>query len=420
MSMVRIGVRNLWRSKLRLVLVAALIGTPFFLLLVMESIGDAVQRQTDVLKESVNNTLQLRARGSMGHVNMVGNEDILPQDALAKVKGMDHVAKAEPYLLAMTPTEGHNFAMVVGVDPDDTRRLESHGEAGNPKIIAGRDLTEADRGKRVAIIGQGFARWAGLKPQDIGQATLTLDLKRTHPVIFALDRAPVTFTIVGMYTSGYVFGDMQLFTSLDTFREVYGVREGISWLYVRADSAEHLPAVEKELRTTLGNVADIISPTTVAEFQTTATRAVQRLASSGIALAAALMVIVIFFVMLLVVRERAWEIGTFKALGASDAGIAMSFLTEAILLCAIGAMAGVVLFLFWGGPLAHLIFGLGIAPFLPAQYNTLAGTLALTPQFGPTTLGILVAACLFAALAGSAWSIRQIIRLSPMEAIRHE
>ena len=420
MSMVRIGVRNLSRSKLRLVLVAALIGTPFFLLLVMESIGDAVQRQTDVLKESVNNTLQLRSRGSMGHVNMVGNEDILPQDALAKVKGVDHVAKAELYLLAMTPTEGHNFAMVVGVDPNDTRRLESHGEAGNPKIIAGRDLTEADRGKRVAIIGQGVAKWAGLKPQDIGQATLTLDLKRTHPVIFALDRPPVTLTIAGIYASGYVFGDMQLFMPLDTFREVYGVREGISWLYVRADSAERLPAVEKEIRATLGNVADIISPTTVAEFQTTATRAVQRLASSGIALAAALMVIVIFFVMLLVVRERAWEIGTFKALGASDAGIAVSFLTEAILLCAIGAMAGVVLFLFWGGPLAHLIFGLGIAPFLPAQYNTLAGTLALTPRFGPTTLGILVAACLFAALAGSAWSIRQIIRLSPIEAIRHE
>lgn len=420
MSMVRIGVRNLWRSKLRLVLVAALIGMPFFLLLVMESIGDAVQRQTEVLKESVNNTLQLRARGSMGHVNMVGNEDLLPQDALAKVKGADHVAKAEPYLLAMTPTEGHNFAMVVGVDPNDTRRLESHGEAGNPKIIAGRDLTEADRGKRVAIIGQGVAKWAGLKPQDIGQATLTLDLKRTHPVIFALDRPPVTLTVVGIYASGYVFGDMQLFMPLDTFREVYGVREGISWLYVRADSAEHLPAVEKKLRATLGNVADIISPTTVAEFQTTATRAVQRLASSGIALAAALMVIVIFFVMLLVVRERAWEIGTFKALGASDAGIAMSFLTEAILLCTIGAMAGVVLFLFWGGPLAHLIFGLGIAPFLPAQYTTLAGTLALTPQFGPTTLGMLLAAGLFAALAGSAWSIWQIMRLSPMEAIRHE
>lgn len=418
--MLRIGVRNLWRSKLRLALVAALIGAPFFLLLVMQSIGDAVQRQTKTLKENVNNTLQLRARGSMGHVNMVGNEDILPQDALAKVKGVRHVAKVESYLLAMTPTEGNNFAMVIGVDPRDTRRLESHGEAGNPKILHGRDLTDEDRGKRIAIVGQGVAKWAGIKPEEVGRATLTLDLKRIHPVIFALDRAPVTFTVVGIYASGYVFGDMQVFMPFDSFRQAYGVPEGISWLYVRADSADNLPAVEKELRAMLDNVADIISPTTVAEFQTTATAAVQRLANGGIALSAVLMVLVVFFVMLLVVRERAWEIGTLKALGAADSGIVASFLTEAVLLCAAGALAGTLLFGMWGGRLAQLVFGLGVAPFLPAHYGTLAGSLSLAPQFGGAMLGTLVAACLFAALAGSAWGIRQIVKLSPMEAIRHE
>ena len=420
MTMLRIGMRNLWRSKLRLVLVAALIGAPFFLLFVMQSIGEAVQRQTETLKQNVSNTLQLRARGSMGHVNMVGNEDILPQDALAKVKSVEHVARVEPYLLAMTPTEGHNFAMVVGVDPRDTRRLESHGEAGNPKILFGRDLSDEDRGKRVAIVGQGVAKWTGIKPEELGRATLTLDLKRTHPVIFALERSPVTFTVVGIYASGYVFGDMQLFTPLDTFREAYGVPEGISWLYVRADSADNLPAVERRLRAMLGDVAGIISPTTVAEFQTTATAAVQRLASSGIALSAVLMVLVVFFVMLLVVRERAWEIGTLKAIGASDLGIVASFLTEAVLLCAIGALAGAVLFALWGGALAQLVFGLGVSPFLPAQYSSLASTLSLAPKFGTTTLAVLIGAGVFAALGGSAWGIRQIVRLSPMEAIRHE
>lgn len=420
MTMFRIGMRNLWRSKLRLVLVAALIGAPFFLLLVMQSIGDAVQRQTEVLKQNVNNTLQLRARGSMGHVNMVGNEDILPQEALAKVRGTEHVAKVEPYLLAMTPTEGHNFAMIVGVDPNDTRRLESHGEAGNPKILHGRDLTEKDRGKNTAIVGQGVAKWAGIKPQDLGRATLTLDLKRTHPAIFALDKPPVTLTVVGIYASGYVFGDMQIFMPFDAFRHAYGVPEGISWLFVRADSAENLPAVEKQLRAMLGEVADIISPTTVAEFQTTATAAVQRLAASGIALSAILMLVVVFFVMLLVVRERAWEIGTFKALGASDSGIVVSFFTEALLLCVAGALAGALLFVIWGGPLARLVFGLGVRPFLPAHYSGLAATLSLAPQFGATTVAVLVGAAAFAALGGSAWGIRQIVRLSPLEAIRHE
>ncbi len=420
MTMLRIGMRNLWRSKLRLALVAALIGAPFFLLLVMQSIGDAVERQTEALKQNVNNTLQLRARGSMGHVNMVGNEDILPQIALAKVKGVQHVARVEPYLLAMTPTEGHNFAMIVGVDPRDTRRLESHGEAGNPKIIAGRDFADEDRGKPVAIVGQGVAKWAGIRAEDLGRATLTLDLKRTHPVIFALERPPVTLTVVGIYASGYVFGDMQVFTPLDTFRKAYGVPEGISWLYVRADSAENLPAVEKRLRAMLGDVADIISPTTVAEFQATASAAVQRLAAAGIALSAALMVIVVFFVMLLVVRERAREIGTLKAIGASNSGIVASFLTEAVLLCATGALAGALLFGLWGGPLAQLVFGLGVSPFLPPHYSTLAATLSLAPKFGTATLAVLVAACVFAALGGSAWGIRQIVRLSPLEAIRHE
>jgi len=419
--MLRLGLRNLLRNVPRLVVVALLIAFPFFLLLVMQAVGSAVERQTDILKQHVNNTLQLRARGSMGHVNMVGNEDILPQEAVEKATGLEHVAKVEPYLLAMTPTEGHNFAMVVGVHPGDTRRLESHGEAGNPKIIAGRDLTEADRGHRVAIIGQGFAKWAGITPEHLDQATLTLDLRRTHPVIFAVDRPPATLTIVGIYASGYVFGDMQLFMPLDTFRDIYGVPKGISWLFVRADTADHVPQVEQKLRTLLGEAADLIAPTNVAEFQHSTPRAVLRLAQGGIVLSAALMVIVVFFVMLLIVRERAWEIGTFKALGASNGGIVLSFLTEAVALCAVGALLSMLLFSVWGGEIAPRAFGVGVAPFLPAAYkDTLVNALTLAPDISPDTFGLLAIVCIAAALAGSAWGIWQIVRLSPMEAMRHE
>ena len=419
--MLRLGLRNLFRNKPRLVIVALLVGIPFFLLLVMQAIGSAVERQTEILKQNVDNTLQLRARGAMGHVNMVGNEDILPQDALDRVKQVEHVAKVEPYLLAMMPTEGTNFAMIVGVNPSDIKRLESHGEAGNPRIIAGRDLTEADRGKNVAIMGQGFAKWAGITPEHLDQATFTLDLKRLHSVIFALDRPPATLKIVGIHASGYVFGDMQLFMPLDTFREIYGIPQGISWLFVKADSSEHLPQVEQKLRALFGNVADILAPTNEAEFQNTATRFVLRLSKGGIVLSAALMVIVVFFVMLLVVRERAWEIGTFKALGASNGGIVVGFLTEAVALCAVGALLGTLLFSVWGGQVAQRAFGLGVGPFLPAQYkDALVNALTISPDLGPATLGLLVAVCIAAAFAGSAWSILQIIRLSPMEAIRHE
>lgn len=421
MTMMRLGLRNLLRNKSRLVIVALLIGIPFFLLMVMQTIGDSVERQTNVLKQSVNNTLQVRARGSMGHVNMTGNDSILPQETLEKVKAFEHVVKVEPYLLAMTPTEGHNFAMIVGVNAGDNKRLESHGEVGNPKLLAGRDLTEADHGKRVAIIGQGFAKYAEITSENIEQATLTLDLSRTHPVIFELKRPPATLKIVGIFASGYVFGDMQLFMPLDTFREIYGVPSGLSWLYIKAASSEHLPGIEKKLASLFGEQADILAPTNIAEFQNTTTATVLRLSKSGILLSAALMVITVFFVMLLVVRERAKEIGTLKAIGASNGGIVLGFLTEAVALSAVGALLGTLAFAAWGGPVIQKAFGVGVAPFLPPEYkDTLINAMTLSPDVGASTLALLAATCVLAAFAGSAWSIRQLIRLSPMEAIRHE
>ena len=421
MGMAKFGLRNLFRSPLRLAIVALLIAFPFFLLLVMQGIGDAVHQQTELLKRTVDNTLQLRARGSMGHVNMVGSSAVLPGDVLSKVQSVEHVREVEPYLLAMMPTESHNFGMIVGLNPGDTMRLESHGEAGSPRIIAGRNLTPEDRGKAVGVIGQGFARWAGITPESLDRATLTLDLRRTHAAIFALDRPARPIRIVGIYASGYVFGDMQLFIPLDTFRDIYGVPDKISWLFITADSSEHLPAIEQKLRTVVGDIADVIAPTAAAEFEQFTTRAVVRLTTSATLLAAVLMVIVVFFVTLLIVRERSWEIGTLKAIGAPNGGIVLGFLTEAVALCAIGALLGTALFSVIGGPITRRAFSLGIAPFLPAHYkDTLLESLNLSAGLGLATVGVLLGVCVAVAIAGSLWSVRQIVRLSPLEAIRHE
>jgi ABC-type antimicrobial peptide transport system permease subunit len=421
MGMARFGFRNLFRSRLRLAVVALLIAFPFFLLLVMQAIGDAVHRQTELLKRTVDNTLQVRARGSMGHVNMVGSSDVLPADILGKVQAVEHVRRVEPYLLAMTPTEGHNFAMIVGLNPGDTMRLESHGEAGSPRIIAGRTLAPDDRGKEIGVIGQGFARAAGIAPDTLDRATLTLDLRRAHAAIFALDRPTRTIRVVGIYASGYVFGDMQVFIPLDTFRDIYGVPDRISWLFVTAYSSEHLPAIEQKLRTVVGDVADVIAPTAAAEFELFTTRAVRKLTTSATLLAAVLMVIVVFFVMLLVVRERSREIGTLKAIGAPNAGIVLGFLTEAVALCAVGALLGTGLFVGVGGPITRRAFSLGIAPFLPPHYkDTLLESLTLSVGLGPATVAVLVGICVTVAIAGSLWSVRQIVRLSPLEALRNE
>lgn len=420
MGALTFGLRNLARNKVRLVLVAILIGVPFFLLLALQSIGDAVGRQTTVLTRDVNTNLQLRARGSMGHVNMTSQDRLLPDDVLQKVRAIEHVVHVEPYLLAMAPVTPPNFVMHVGLAPNAVKRLESHGEAGNPRIIAGRDFTPEDAGKDVAIIGQGYAEWAGIKAADMGKATLTVDTTRTHPVIYGIDRPKRDLTIIGMYASGYVFGDLQLFIPFDTFRSIYGKEQGISWVFVRVDSVENVAAVTQHVQQVVGNVADILVPKSAAAFTATTSRTVTQLAAVGGLLALALMIIVVFFVMLMLVRERAREIGTLKAIGAPDRRIAVQFLTEAVALTLLGGVLGLLFFRIAGEAAAGRLFAIGIGPFLPSHYKPLFESLSLDTQLSGSTFALVVLAAVAAALFGGAYGIWQAVRLSPIEAMKHE
>lgn len=420
MSMVTLGLRNLMRSKPRLLLTAVLIGVPFFLLLAMQSIGQAVQKQTDVLTREVNTIVQLRARGSMGHVNMTNQDRILPQDVTEKVRAIEHVVQVEPYLLAMAQITPPNFVMHVGLAPNAVKRLESHGEAGNPRIIAGRDFTPADTGQDVGIIGQGYAKWAGIKAEDIGKATLTVDLTRTHPVIYAMDRPKRELRIIGMYASGYVFGDQQLFMPIDTFRSIYGIDSGISWLFVRVDAVDNVAAVMQRLKETVGDMADILAPESAAMFTSTTSRNVIQLTWVGALLAIILMIVVVFFVLLMQVRERSSEIGTLKAIGASNAGVTQQFLAEAIGLTLLGGLFGLVLFKFAGEALTGRLFAIGIGPFLPSQYKPLFDSLTVGSDISAALVGSVVFAAVVAAILGSAYGVWQATKLSPLEAMKHE
>ncbi len=421
MNPINFGLRNLSRGRGRFAVVVLLVGIAFFLLLVTQAIRGAVEAYTTQLKQTVDNSLQVRARGSMGHVNMVGNDQILPQAFLERVRALPNVAKVETYLLGMSPTTGHNFAMHVGLVPGDAMRLESHGEAGNPRIIAGRGLRAEDSGKDVGVIGQRYASIVGITPENLDRATLTIDLTRTHPVIFALDRPKRSIRIVGIYASGYVFGDTQLFMPLETFRDIYGVKEGISWLFIRATSSDDVAEIERKLRELFGVTADIIAPTAAAEFERETTAAVLTLSHVGSALAAALAAIVTFFVMLLVVRQRTREIGTLKAIGAGNGYILAAFLTEAALFCLAGAVVGAALFLAVGGPAAEQLFAVGLTPFLAPQYqDTLAPTLNFAARLGGPAIAALAIAVVAVAIIGSMFGVLRLVRLSPLEAMRHE
>jgi putative ABC transport system permease protein len=105
-------------------------------------------------------------------------------------------------------------------------------------------------------------------------------------------------------------------------------------------------------------------------------------------------------IMLVSVTERTREIGVRKALGATRLNILLQFLIEALTLCLLGGMLGILL-------------GVGTAVLLSRvmQWNTLISPMAIVIAFG------------FSAAVGlffGIWPARRASRLDPIIALRYE
>jgi putative ABC transport system permease protein len=105
-------------------------------------------------------------------------------------------------------------------------------------------------------------------------------------------------------------------------------------------------------------------------------------------------------IMLVSVTERTREIGVRKALGATRANIMLQFLVEALALCLVGGLLGI---------LAGIGAALALSRFM--QWNTLISPMAVAVAFG------------FSALVGlffGLWPARRAARLDPIVALRYE
>ncbi len=272
------------------------------------------------------------------------------------------------------------------------------------ELEAGRMFTSAeDNAKaRVAVVGPEVVKNLGL---DSPFAILDQPIRIRG----------IQFTVVGVLkskgqSSPWMNPDDQVLVPLNTARFRVIGSDRIRSISVLAKTEQMIPEtmadIQKILRRehklrqgrpddfSIRNQADFLS--TFAETTVVFTYLLAGIAAVSLVVGG----IGIMNIMLVSVTERTREIGVRKALGATRFNILSQFLIEAIVLCLLGGLVGILL----GG---------GVATWLSNafQWNTEISSTSVLMAFG------------FSALVGvvfGVWPARRAARLDPISALRYE
>lgn len=397
MGAVTRGLRNPFRNRVRTTVVVLLLATAIGLFAALVQGAVATRQQLENLQANVRTVIELREAGAFGTGGFgedkpVGSEDfsIATLEAVKRIPNANHIVKIEEYVHApeIDPSKPNAYAMIIGLRPGAPLRAIGEVDYENARIVAGRGLTHADEGREVAVIGQLYAKERlGLA---VGNAEAKLLNQRLALKGTALD-------VVGIYSTGNDFGDNHAFVPLETFRRVFNPGKKLSKIRVTVDSVANVEAVTEDLKRLKG-----VDAVTAAEQVATARATLGSIAAAsfyGSLLIFAIGGVLVVFIMVLATRERINEIGTLKAIGASNAEIVKQFVAEVFALTGVAAAIAVLM----AG-----LFGL-----------VLRQTLDVNLRLDREMLVLIVLGGLAFALLGSFYPILKGVRLSPVEAMKN-
>ncbi len=391
------GLRNPFRSVPRAALIIVLLALLTGVCALMVQAALASRDQIARLETRIQTLIELREAGAFGTGGFGGDkpvgEEHFSTDTLAKVKQSQHtvhLARVDEYVYSpqIDPTRPNAYAMVIGLHPGAALRAIGEVDYEHTRVVAGRGLRPEDSGTRVAVVGRVYAL------QRLGVAQVSDEALRGRELALNGRR----FDVIGVYTTGNDFGDNHVFVPIEAFRAVYRPGKKLSKIFVTVDSVANVERVVADFKTALPEADVVTTPEAVSTARTTL-GSLAVASTYGAVLLFALGAVLVVFVMILSTHERIREIGTLKAIGASNAEVAIQFLAEAVALSGLGAVGAIVV-----AALSARVFQRAFAVPVAVDAHVF--------------LIILVGAVTFAAL-GSFYPVVRGARLSPVEAMRN-
>lgn len=298
------------------------------------------------------------------------------EDQWAAVEAQPGVERAVGALFHITQAGSNPYFVILGVRPDDMDALGlvltagSYPAPGDPDAI---------------LLGEGGASNLGA---SVGE-TVTID-----------DRA---FRVAGIYQSPSLWQESGAFASLSTTQAMASKPGVVTAVFVRVAAGSEVATVRAAIESAQPQLVTIADVDEISEVD----QGIELLDAANLAisvLAVGIGAIGVMNTMVMSVFERTREIGIFRAVGWSGRRIFRMIIGESLLLCVV---AGVI------GSLAGVLASRAVL-LIPTVRSL------LQPQYTPDIFIRAFAVAVIVALAGAAYPALRAVRMSPMEALRHE
>jgi putative ABC transport system permease protein len=318
----------------------------------------------------------------------------------------DALRRGAPLLTAVVPEMQQSLQVKYGNQNSNVNIVGTTSEytdVRNYTVPYGRMFTpgEDEARRRYAVLGASVPRMVGGNPAGMINQTLMI--------------RGIPFEVIGVLSEkgsagGFGNPDEQILIPLQTARyRIFGSNRIRSFSIQVADSVpveqgmvdlERVLRREHKIRPGAENDFTIRNQQDVLATQQQATQVFTSLLASIAAVSLLVGGIGIMNIMLVSVTERTREIGVRKALGATRMNIMMQFLIEALTLCLLGGLLGVLL-------------GVGTAVLLAKvmHWNTL---------ISPMAVGVAFAFSAAVGLFFGIWPARRASKLDPITALRYE
>lgn len=425
MSVMSRSLRNLTRNKSRTAIVVFIVGFALAVFLTSSMVSSSVSSNVSSLSENLEAAITVRPAGSSDIGMMRPDQELIDESILDEIWTVANIKAVNPIVTKMefedSSTSFRMGTLVQAMDPSQGVFLTS---GGTVTISSGRTLNAGDVNSTVAIVGEEFASTKSLSVGSIFSANGT------------------SFTVVGIFTTGTLFGGQSVIMPYEAAKEAYNI-SGINVVYVTASSLYAVDYVVEDLQALLGtDEYDITSVAATSEaMMSSIQESMDAIASSskfGAWISVATAGAVMTFVMVLVGRERTKEIGVLKALGFSKSKISAQLLTESVAFSMLGLVIGVAIALVFAPSIAGVFMdssssgsstsdapATGGSPSMPGGDRdslspgaSTAGLSDLTLTPALLILGLVLAVGLGA--LGSLYPILSALRLTPAEALRYD